>query len=307
MPEALMPYDALVVGGGPAGLSAALMLGRARKQVLLCDAGPRRNEASREVHGFVTRDGTTPAEFRRIAVEQLGVYPSVEVRRSPVTSIGGERGSFMVRVGSEETRARRILLCPGMVDEMPELAGFRELWGERIFQCPYCHGWEVRGRRFGTLVDSAELLDFALLLRGWTQSVVALPARSFEIPAQARARLALAGVAVEARRLVRLSQDGGSLSLEFESGEPLAIDALFARPPQRQVPVVASLGLALDGAGHLVVDPRTRETSIPGIYAAGDVVTPAQNAIASAASGAHAAAMLNHELTTQLALSGALD
>src|SRR5882672_7143717 len=143
-----VPYDVVIVGGGPGGLSAALTLGRARKRVLLCDSGPRRNAAAEHLHNFVTRDGTPPEEFRQIARQQLASYPNVEARSARIESVSGVRGDFQVGWASELVRARRVLLCAGMVDAMLPIEGFRELWGHAVFQCPYCHGWEVQDRRW---------------------------------------------------------------------------------------------------------------------------------------------------------------
>ena len=299
-----MSFDVVIVGGGPAGLSAALNLGRARKRVLLCDAGPRRNAAAEHIHGFVTQDGTTPADFRRIGRQQLEPYPNVEARDVHVEEIRGERGAFEVRLATGTVEARRILLCTGMIDELPEIEGFRALWGRSIFQCPYCHGWEVQDRKFGFLAPGVDMLDFALFLRGWTSDVVVLTDDRYAVPPEVRMRLAGAGVPVEERRITRLSGNDGHLDLvELAGGSRLRLDVLFARPPQRQVAVVQSLGLALDAGGYVQVDER-RQTSIPGIYAAGDLTTPAQAAVPAAASGVQAAAGLNHELTMELA-SGA--
>src|SRR4051812_31023921 len=146
-----MSYDVVIVGGGPAGLSAALALGRGRKRVLLCDAGARRNATAERLHNFVTRDGTPPAEFRAIARAELAAYPNVELREARIEGISGARGSFRMATALGEVEARRILLCTGMIDEMLALGGFRELWGRSIFQCPYCHGWEVRDTRWAHL------------------------------------------------------------------------------------------------------------------------------------------------------------
>ena len=301
-----MLFDIVIVGGGPAGLSAALNLGRARKRVLLCDSGPRRNAAAEQIHGFVTRDGTPPAEFRRIGRQQLEPYASVEARDAQVQEIRGERGAFEVRLATGNVQARRILLCTGMIDELPDIEGFRELWGGSIFQCPYCHGWEVQDRRFGFLAPSLDSLDFALLLRSWARDVAVLTDGRFAVPSEARMRLASADVPVEERRIARLSGSEGRLELvELAGGSPLHLDVLFARPPQRQVAVVQALGLALDSGGYVVVD-EDRQTSMPGIYAGGDLVTPVQSAVLAAASGVQAAARLNHELTAELATSGAL-
>ena len=301
-----MSFDVVIVGGGPAGLSAALNLGRSRKRVLLCDAGPRRNAAAEQIHGFVTRDGTPPDEFRRIGRQQLEPYASVEARDVGVEAIRGERGAFEVRLATGPVEARRILLCTGMVDELPDIDGFRELWGHSIFQCPYCHGWEVQDRRFGFLAPGVEALDFALFLRNWTRDVVLLTDGRFAVPPEAQERLAGAGVGIEERRITRLSGSAGRLELvELAGGSPLPLDILFARPPQRQVPLVQSLGLELDEGGYLRLDEQ-RQTSIPGIYAGGDLVTSAQSATLAAASGVQAAAMLNHGLTLELAANGAL-
>jgi thioredoxin reductase len=299
-------YDVVIVGGGPAGLAGALTLGRARKRVLLCDAGPPRNAAATHVHNFVTRDGTPPAEFRRIARQQLEAYAGVEVLDTRIAEIGGEHGGFNVQLATDSVDARRILLCTGMIDELPDVEGFRPLWGTSIFICPYCHAWEMQDRRFGYLAAGVEALDFPLLLRSWTSDVVALTGGGFAVPSEARARLAAAGVGLEERRIARLRANGDALErIEFTDGEPLRRDVLFAHPPQRQVDLVRSLGVALDAKGYVQVDDM-RETSRSGIYAGGDLVTPVQSAVLAAASGSLAAAKLNHALTVDLATTGAL-
>lgn len=303
-----MTIDGVIIGGGPAGLAAALALGRARRRILLVDGGARRNAAAERLHNFVTRDGTPPDEFRRIARQQLAAYASVEVRDGRVAAVGGERGAFEVRLDTGSVTARRILLCTGMVDELPALEGFRELWGQSIFQCPYCHGWEVRDQAFGILVERAELLELALLLRSWTRTVVVLTHAKLSVAEPARARLAAAGIELDERPIRRLAAQGGRLeSVEFEAGGPRRLDVLFARPPQRQVGLVQALGLTLDDAGYVRVDDALWETSRPGVHAAGDLITPVQGAILAAASGTRAAAALNHALIAELAASGSLD
>ena len=294
-----MNYDVIIVGGGPAGLAAALTLGRGRKRVLLCDAGPRRNAAAVHVHNFVTRDGITPAEFRRVAREQLGAYEDVRGLDVSVEAITGTAGAFAVRLrDGHSVLARRVLLCMGMVDEPLPIAGMRELWGVSIFQCPYCHCWEVRDQRFAYLASSVETLEFAVFLRGWTSEVAVLTHGAFAIPNDVRGQIESKGVAIHEVPIARLTSTGGNLAaIEFADGSRLERDVLFTHPPQRQVDLVQSLGLALDDKGFVQLSDQS-ETSIPGIYAAGDLTSPLQAAILAAASGTRAAAIINHALNS---------
>lgn len=298
-----MIYDVLIIGGGPAGLSAALTLGRACKRVLLCDAGPRRNAAAQQVHNFVTRDGTPPDEFRSIARKQLRNYPRVELRDLAIESIIGSKGDFRITAGKETFSARRVLLCTGMRDEMLPVEGFRELWGQAIFQCPYCHGWEVRERPWGYLARPEHMnhfLPFTLQLRAWTETVTLFTNGEFEVPEEAHAQLQAAGVRVETGPISRLVHREAQLeAIELTGQRRVPCEVLYVHPPQTQVPLISALGLTLDEQGFVQVDPMKRETSVPGILAAGDLTTRMQAAIAAAASGMQAASMLNLELTLE--------
>lgn len=299
-----MSYDVVIVGGGPAGLSAALALGRARKRVLLCDSGRPRNAAAEHIHNFVTRDGTPPAEFRAIGRQQLKTYPSVEVRDDRVESIAGDCGAFRVQLATATATARRILLCTGMADEMLPIAGYSELWGHTIFQCPYCHGWEVRDRRWGFLAlasGASHLLPFALMLQGWTRDVVVFTGGTFEVPDETRDRFQRAGIRLETSPVERLVARGGRTleAVQLVDGTSVPCDVLFSHPPQHQVGLVRQLGVALDEHGFVQVDEMTLETSIPGIHAAGDLITRMQGAIIAASFGARAAAMMNVALAME--------
>lgn len=300
-----MRFDVVIAGGGPAGLAAALTLGRARKRVLLCDAGPRRNAGAVHVQNFVTRDGTPPQEFRDIGRRQLLAYPDVEVRDVRVASVEGSRGAFHVALEGGAVEARRVLLCTGMIDELLPIEGFRELWSHAIFQCPYCHGWEIRDQRWAYLGRAAEaghLLPFTLMLRGWTTDVVAFTGGGFEVPDDARATLSAAGIRLETAPVTRLVARGHALeAVELSDGTRIDRDALFTHPPQRHVALIRHLDLALDDQGFVKIDPTRRETSVPGIYAAGDLTTRMQAAIHAAAAGTHAASMINVELSADTA------
>ncbi len=307
-------YDVVIVGGGPAGLAAALALGRANKDVLVCDAGPRRNAAAVHMHNFVTRDGIAPEAFRAEARAQLVAYPKVVFAAradAGVAEIAGEKGDFRVALASGATvHARRILLGTGLIDELPAIEGFAACWGQSVVQCPYCHGWESKGQAWGYLATAAHadhLAMFALQLRGWTSDVTVFTNASSP-PAATLAAFEAGGVKVVTTPIARLLRagDGPLEAIELADGSRVPCALLFAHPPQRQVPLVTALGVALDGDGFVAVDPMRRETSVPGIYAAGDLTTRMQAAIAAAAAGMQAAAALNAELTLERVLAGAL-
>ena len=291
--------DVLLLGGGPAGLQAALTLGRAQRRALVLDAGPPRNARAVEVHNVLTRDGTPPATLRALAREELTRY-GVEVRGERAVEVSGAKGAFVVRVeGGGTYAAKRVILAGGMIDNLPPIPGLEPLWGGTIFQCPYCHGHELRGQRWAARITAPAMIDYALVGRGWTPDLVALTEGSFEVSEADRDRLAAAGVRLDERPIAALRPAEGDAhrlgAVVFADGERLERDAMLLRPEQTQTPLVTALGLELDPQGYVAVG-FNRETSIPGIYAAGDLSSPMQAAMAGAASGMITAAMLNHEL-----------
>lgn len=298
-------YDVAVIGGGPAGLAGALALVRSRKRVVLFDCWPPRNAAATEVRGFVTQDGTPPAEMRAIAREQLAEYPTFELRDDErVTRISGERGRFAVETERGTIEAQRILLCVGLVDMLPDLPGYRELWGTSLFQCPHCHAWEVRDRAFGYLAPDEHCADWSLLLRAWTRDLVVFTSGRFDPPPALVAELEQAKVRIERRPLAGFRiADGKLAAVQLADGSEVARDVMFVRPPQRQTALVEQLGLAL-ASRDLVETNEHYETSIAGIYAAGDLQTHTHGALVAAANGASAAHALDEDLTRELVLAG---
>src|SRR5688572_28979626 len=296
-------FDVLIAGGGPAGLQAALTLGRARKRVLVADGGPRRNATAGHMNNFVSRDGIAPADFRREARTQIAKYPNVSLRDEQIDTITGLRGDF--RAGT--VRARRVLLATGLIDQPPEFEGLVPFWGHSVFQCPYCHGWEARERRWGYYAPdatTAHVGPFVMQLRGWSTEVTLF---TDKLGDDMRSRLLAAKIQIESGAVTRLVGTGHRLeAVELVGGRSVACDVLLMHPPQKQVELVRALGVALDDEGFVKTDPMTRETSIPGIYAAGDLTTRAQAAVLAAAAGMQAAAAINAELTAELVTSGML-
>ncbi|HEX2203007.1 MAG TPA: NAD(P)/FAD-dependent oxidoreductase, partial [Longimicrobium sp.] len=264
-------YDVVIVGGGVAGLSAALLLGRGRRKVLVFDGGAPRNAPAHEAHSFFTRDGTPPLELLRIGREQLAAY-DVEVRAGWVADAAREGEGFRVTAADgTEVTARRLLLATGVVDVLPEIEGLRERWGGAVFHCPYCHGWEVRGRPLAVLGRGDDAMHLVKLLRGWTDDLVLCTDGPAGLDDDARAKLARHGVALREEPVVRLEGPGGRLErIVFASGEPLAREGILLRPPQRPASDLAErLGCERLPGGPLVTDPFL-QTTVPGVYVAGD-------------------------------------
>lgn len=294
--------DVLIAGGGPAGLSAALVLGRACKTVSLCDAGERRNAKAEHVHGFVTRDGIPPAEFRSIARAQLEPY-GVSMRAEAVTAISGSAGDFVVTFGDgSSVGARRVLLALGVRDEPLDLPGMREAWGRSVFQCPHCHGWERKNKRWGIIMTNPAMLDHAPMFTGWTPHVTVFTHGTIDVPAETRRRFEEAGMKLKTQAIERLVLDprGELQGLALENDEVVPLDAIFTMPKQHLPPLVTALELAITELGYVQVS-MFQETSRPGLYAAGDLTSPGQAAILAAAAGAMAGFSLVRDLSMKTA------
>lgn len=297
-------YDVVVVGGGPGGLNAALAFGRGRATALLIDGGTPRNARAHQVHTFVTRDGTPPSEFRAIARAQLAPYPSVEARDGWVSGIAqlaaadADGCGFEVAFADTRVRARRILLAVGIRDELPALAGLADFWGTSVFQCPYCHGWEFRDRPWGVFVDSDAMAGFAPFIANWASHVTVFTHGS-ALTDETLAGLRGGPLALETEPIERFVGTDELQAVQLVSGRSVACAAMIMRPPQHQVELVTALGLALDELGFVRVDPRTKESSVPGIHVIGDATTMQQGAIMAAADGMSAAAMMNHGLVLE--------
>jgi thioredoxin reductase len=297
-------YDVLIVGAGSAGLSAALLLGRCRRRVLVADGGPSRNVSSGAVHSFFSHDGIRPAALLHLGHAQLAPYPNVEVKEFKIKSLNqlpdGFQATGHIGQGHPTTvTARRVLLATGVEDVLPPLPGFRELWGSSVLHCPYCHGYEVRDQPLAAYGRGKAVVGLALLLSRWSADVVVVTNGPGHLTSYARQQLRRQGIEVREEPVARLvgTVRGGLRCVEFSDGTYLERSALFLHPPQEQRSCLAAdLGARLTNKGAVWVD-KQGQTTVPGLYAAGDMVPGQQQALLAAASGSKAAICLNEGLT----------
>jgi len=292
-------YDVIIVGAGPAGLSAALMLGRCRRSVLVCDTGRPRNAAARALHGYLTRDGIPPLEFLALSRQELEQYDTIELRSLEVVSAEcGEDRRFDVTLGSgEHARSRKLLIATGVVDNLPAIDGFRELYGSSVFHCPYCDGWEHRDQPMAVYGRGDRGLGLSLELTVWSRNLVLCTDGPSEIDEDGRARLTRNGIGVREEKIARLQGTGGALEhVVFQSGEQLPRRALFFTTGQFQRSDLSiRLGCEFNAKGT-VRTGKYESTHLPGLYVAGDASRAVQWVVVAAAEGAEAAFAINTDL-----------
>jgi thioredoxin reductase len=298
-------YDCIVIGGGAAGLSAALVLGRARRRTLLLDAGGQSNRPAAGIGGLLGHDGRPPAELYALGHAELAAYPTVESRTATATHADRRSDRFELALDdSTVVRGRLLLLATGCDYEPPTLPGVAERWGRSVFHCPFCHGWEVRERPLAVLGGSAANVERARLLRAWSDDVTLLTCGE-QLDAEASASLATAGVAVDGRRPRELRGPGDELdAVVFEDGSELALGGLMVAAPMRARSAIAEqLGADIAEPNPVfttavAVDAMLR-TTVPGLLAAGDVAGEMPSVANAVAAGSRAAAVIVHDLTRQ--------
>lgn len=295
-------YDVLVVGGGPAGLSAALNLGRSLVRVLVIDADRPRNAATLRSHGFLTRDGIPPQELRRLAREELAAYPNVEVRsRTHVTALRTEGDGFAADIGRRmpeaTVSARAVLLATGLRETLPEVPNLRGFYGMSLFSCAACDAWELQGRSLALIGETPDIAGRARLIGRWTEKLTVFTNGAEVVTAAEEAELAAAGIAVRRHPIVELVGDRGRLeAIRLADGTAVAVDGGFVRPEwESTLSFLDGITPARDDSGHLLTD-RSGRTDIPGLYAAGDAAAPGpQQLIVAAGAGARVAAVIVHD------------
>ncbi|WP_218001622.1 NAD(P)/FAD-dependent oxidoreductase [Microtetraspora malaysiensis] len=301
-------YDVVVVGGGAAGLSAALVLARARRRVAVVDAGSPRNAPASHMQGFLSRDGMPPAALLEVGRAEVAGYgvDVIEGRADHIdhidhiVDVGHIEHGFQVHLaGGPALPARRVVVATGLRDELPDIPGVRERWGRDVLHCPYCHGYEVGDEPIGVLGTHPEGVRHAMLLRQWSADIVFFP-HTMDLTGDERERLAARGVRVVDGPVKRLVVDDDRLrGVELAEGSVVPRGAVFVFP--RMVPhddLLTGLGCARDESGQLITDPSGR-TSVPGVWAVGNVADRRAQVITAAGMASAAAIAVNHDLVEE--------
>lgn len=294
-------YDVVIVGGSNAGLSAALLLGRSLRQVLVIDAGKPCNRQTPHSHGFLTRDGETPAVISAIAREQVSHYPTVQFWADTVISAGQTPNGFTVTTaGGVSFSARKLLLATGVADIMPDLPGFAECWGRSVLHCPYCHGYEVHSQPLGVLANGETGYEMATLIQHWSSQLTLYTNGPSTLTDDQRQTLEQLHIPIVETPVAAIEHEDGMLtSLLFVDGERAYPTAIFSRVPFRHhTDIAAQLGCTMT-ENQLIQVADFGETNVPGVFAAGDVTTPFRQVALAVSNGSKAAAWMNRELIAE--------
>jgi thioredoxin reductase len=293
-------YDVAVIGGGAAGLSAALVLSRARRKVLVIDAGQPRNAPATHMHGYLSRDGLPPAELLAAGRTEVESYGG-EIVASTATELvpDGRNGFWVLLDGGQRISARRLLVTTGLRDELPDIPGLRARWARDVLHCPYCHGHEVRDRRLGVIGGTPGAVRYAQIVRQWTHDLVYFTPPD-TLTAADRTELVARAIGVVEGTIDQLVIDDDKLrGLQMRDGCVIPRDALFV-PPRfvANSHLLVGVGCDVDADGWVTADP-TGVTSVPGVWAAGNVIDPRAQVITAAGAGSAAAIALNADLVDE--------
>jgi len=295
-------WDVIIVGAGPAGLSAALILGRCRRRVLLCDSGTPRSAASHRMNAFLSQDGTDPEGFRALCRQQLAAYSNVTLRAVTVRDVRPltEDGFEVDCAAAAPERCRMLLLATGLFDQLPPLPGIERFWGVSVHQCPYCDGWEMRDRTIAVYGQGQRGLEMARAMTAWSGDLMLCTHGPVRYTRTERRALAANGVRLIPDRIEALEGSGSQLhGIRFAGGRRERCDALFFDTPSYpQSPLAERLGCTMTQAGGVLCG-KYEESSVPGVFAAGNITKGVQLSIVAAAEGARAAFGINRALTRE--------
>lgn len=296
-------YDVLIVGGGPAGLSAALNLARMQRSVILCDDARPRNAPSSHLNSFPTRDGIHPQEWRRLAKADIEKYGTTEFFNGSVGSIQKQENAFAAILSDgKSVSVRKVILAEGIQDRFPDIPGIKELWGKSVFHCPFCHGYEVRGKKLALLSDATFAPHMLPMIRGLSKDLVLLTNGLENLDAEFINKLEKNQVPWVSQKITRLESESENLKLvHFADGRKLALDGIFMTPIlpfQIKSSLGASLGCEWTEMGFYKVGMKY-ETTVPGVFAAGDASTMMHSVLMASSAGSMAGAAAVHEILAE--------
>jgi thioredoxin reductase len=295
-------YDVVIIGGSNAGLSAAMSLVRALKTVLIIDSGLPCNRQTPHSHNFMTHDGWRPAEIQEVAKNEVLSYDTVTWLAGTVSMVAGRNCNFEVLVEGQNSTisARKLLFATGVKDLMPNINGFAECWGISVIHCPYCHGYEYRGKVTGIMMNNEHAADFAKFIQNWTPNLTLFTnGPSVLTPEQTQATLSRNIRIIETEIAGVSHNDGHLTALQLADGSIFSLDALYARLPfEQHSHIPEQQGCRLTDDGYLEVTEQKR-TTVPGIFAAGDNTSPMRSVAAAVGAGNLAGAMIAHELINE--------
>ncbi|RYY36250.1 MAG: NAD(P)/FAD-dependent oxidoreductase [Sphingobacteriaceae bacterium] len=295
-------FDVIIIGGSSAGLSAGLALGRAIRNVLIIDSGKPCNRQTPHSHNFLTHDGETPSQIMEAAWRDVAAYPTVQFINGTVTDVSGNDKNFAVTINEDNKgfRASKIIFATGVKDIMPGIEGFAECWGISVIHCPYCHGYEYRGKRTGILANGDVGFELAKMISNWTKHLTLFTNGDADFTTEQHEDLKRNNIQIIEKEIARLVHQNGYITqIAFKDGGSNDIDALYARPPFVQhTDAPEKLNCEFTEQGYIKID-MINKTTVPGVFACGDNTTPMRTLSAAIASGTLAGVAVSKELTQE--------
>lgn len=294
-------YDAIIIGGSYSGLSAALALGRAIRNVLVIDSGRPCNRQTPHAHNFLTQDGNPPADIAALGKTEVMKYPTIQFLDDAVTEVKGENNSFEVfTAAGHRIQAHKLLFTTGVKDLMPDLPGFASCWGITVIHCPYCHGYEFKDQVTGIMANGDTAFEMAMMIRNWTKQLSVFTNGKSELTELQAGQLASLNINVIETPLQQIEHKNGYMNgIVFADGSSHRLNAIYARPSFVQhCEIPEEMGCEINTSGYIQVDDF-QKTTVPGVFAAGDNTSRFRAVSAAVAAGSKAGALINHELIAE--------